>query len=207
MPDDPMNHRFAGDTLVVASHNAGKIREIRDLLGARVANIPSAGDFDLIDPEETGTSFAANAALKARFVADGTGYPALSDDSGLAVHALGGAPGIHTARWAERPDGSRDFHWGMQRLEAALTQGGHRDRSTHFVCALALAWPDGRTHVVEGVVHGTLTWPPRGDKGFGFDPVFIPVGHTITFGEMDPAAKHSISHRAEAFRRIVSDCF
>ncbi len=207
MPEVPMTHRFAGDTLVVASHNAGKIREIRDLLAGRIANIPSAGDFDLIDPEETGASFAANAALKARFVADGTGHPALSDDSGLAVHALGGAPGIHTARWAERPDGSRDFHWGMERLEAALNEGGHRDRSAHFVCALALAWPDGRVHIVEGVVHGTLTWPPRGVRGFGFDPVFIPVGHAITFGEMDPDAKHSISHRAEAFHRIVHDCF
>lgn len=202
MPD-----RFTGDTLVIASHNAGKITEIRTLFAGRVAHLPSAADFALTDPEETGTSFAENAALKARFVAEATGFPALADDSGLAVHALRGAPGIHTARWAEQADGRRDFLIGMQRVEAALASQGHRDRSAHFVCALTLAWPDGRTHTVEGVVHGVLTWPPSGTRGFGFDPVFIPVGHTVTFGEMDPDAKHFISHRADAFRQMIRDCF
>lgn len=199
--------RFDSETLVIASHNAGKIAEIRALFAGRVARLPSAADFALDDPEETGTSFAENAALKARFVAGATGAPALADDSGLAVHALRGAPGIHTARWAEQPDGRRDFAAGMQRVEAALAGQGHCDRSAHFVCALSLAWPDGRIHTVEGVVHGVLAWPPRGQRGFGYDPMFIPVGHSVTFGEMEPDAKHSISHRADAFRQMIRDCF
>ena len=201
-----MNHRhFTGDTLVIASHNAGKIREIADLLEPYARRFPSAGAFDLADPEETGDTFVANAELKARFVASATALPALADDSGLSVAALDGAPGIHSARWAEGPDGTRDFTAAMARLEDRL--GDAPDRSAAFVCALSLAWPDGPCETVEGRVGGALVWPPRGGHGFGYDPVFVPDGHTRTFGEMAPADKHAISHRADAFRRLVARCF
>ena len=202
-----MARRFTGDALVIASHNPGKVREIAALLHAYVGRCPSAADLGLQDPEETGDSFLANAALKAHHAAAGSGRPALADDSGLAVHALGGAPGIHSARWAERPDGVRDFAAAMARLEEALTAAGAVDRGAHFVCALALAWPDGHCETVEGRVDGALTWPPRGDRGFGYDPVFVPDGHAVTFGEMAPADKHRISHRADAFRRLIALCF
>lgn len=205
---DTAPRRFAGDTLVIASHNPGKVREIAALLGGRVAALPSAGAFGLDDPEETGDSFAANAALKARYVAERTRLPALADDSGLVVPALGGRPGIYSARWAERPDGSRDFAWAMARLQDALTAlGPAADRAAHFVCALALAWPDGHCETVEGRADGRLVWPPRGARGFGYDPMFQPDGLTVTYGEMAPDDKHAISHRAEAFHRLVARCF
>ena len=201
-----MNHRrFTGDTLVIASHNAGKIREIADLLRPYARHFPPARTFDLADPEETGDTFVANAELKARFVATATALPALADDSGLAVAALGGAPGVRSARWAEGTDGRRDFAAAMARLEDRLD--GAPDRSAAFICALSLAWPDGHCETVEGRVDGSLVWPPRGDRGFGYDPVFVPVGHTDSFGEMAPAEKHAISHRADAFRRLVARCF
>jgi XTP/dITP diphosphohydrolase len=193
--------RFVGDTLVIASHNQGKVREIAALLGGFVKHFPSAGDLDLPEPEETESSFAGNAALKARAAALGAGLPALADDSGLVVPALGGAPGIYSARWAG-PD--RDFGLAMRRVEAEL---GDKDPAAHFVCALALGWPDGHVEAVEGRVHGRLAFPPRGGRGFGYDPIFIPDGLDITFGEMDPDAKHRISHRADAFRRLVARCF
>ncbi len=201
-----MARRFSGDTLVIASHNPGKVTEIADLLSGRVSAFPSAKEFGLSDPEETGDSFGANADLKARFVAMATGKPALSDDSGLVVPALDGRPGIHSARWAEQPDGSRDFGKAMEALQAELA-AQDADRSAYFACALALCWPDGHCEVVEGRVQGRLVWPPRGDRGFGYDPMFEPAGHTITFGEMEPADKHRISHRAEAFRRLLALCF
>lgn len=196
--------RFDGDTLVIASHNKGKIREISHLLGPYVGAFPSAGEFGLDDPEETGTTFVANAELKALYVAEGTGRPALADDSGLAVPALDGAPGIYSARWAELPDGRRDFDYGMRRLNEAL---GNRDPAAYFVCALALAWPDGHCETVEGRAHGRLVWPPRGDRGFGYDPMFMPENHELTYGEIDPAVKHAESHRADAFRQLVARCF
>ncbi|HET8728872.1 MAG TPA: RdgB/HAM1 family non-canonical purine NTP pyrophosphatase [Alphaproteobacteria bacterium] len=200
--------RFVGDTLVIASHNKGKIREIADLLAGHAANFPSAGSFGLDDPEETGDSFIANAELKARYVAERTSLPALADDSGLAVPALGGRPGIHSARWAERPDGSRDFAWAMERLHDALDgQGPDADHSAYFVCALSLAWPDGHCETVEGRAYGRLVWPPRGSKGFGYDPMFMPNGYTATYGEMAAAEKHAISHRADAFHQLVARCF
>ena len=202
-----MARRFSDDTLVIASHNPGKVTEIADLLAGRVQHFPSAKEFGLSDPEETGDSFGANADLKARFVAEATGQPALADDSGLVVPALDGQPGIHSARWAERADGQRDFGFGMEKLQAALEERGTADRAAYFACALALCWPDGHCEVVEGRVQGRLVWPPRGDRGFGYDPMFQPTGHDITFGEMEPAAKHSISHRAEAFRRLLARCF
>ena len=196
-----VGRRFAGDTLVIASHNKGKVREIAALLGAHVKHFPSAGDLGLPEPDETESSFSGNAALKARAAATGSGKPTLADDSGLVVPALGGAPGIYSARWAG-PE--RDFGIAMRRVETEL---GDKDPAAYFICALALAWPDGHVETVEGEVHGRLAFPPRGDRGFGYDPIFIPKGHDTTFGEMDPDTKHAISHRADAFRKLAARCF
>jgi XTP/dITP diphosphohydrolase len=193
--------RFTGDTLVIASHNAGKVREIALLLADHVAHFPSAGALDLPEPEETEASFIGNAALKARAAASGADLPALADDSGLVVPALGGAPGIYSARWAGP---GKDFKFAMRRVEREL---GDRDRSAYFICALALAWPDGHVETVEGRVDGRLVFPGRGERGFGYDPIFIPAGHDITFGEMDPDSKHRMSHRADAFAQLLARCF
>lgn len=194
--------RFEGETLVIASHNAGKVKEIGALLAPFGVKVTDAGTLGLADVEETGTSFAENAALKARFVAAASGLPALADDSGLAVHALDGAPGIYSARWGG-PE--RDFELAMEKVEEALA--GTDDRSAHFVCALCLAWPDGHVETVEGEVFGHLVWPPRGRLGFGYDPIFVADGEARTFAEMDPAKKHAISHRARAFALLVERCF
>ena len=200
--------RFTGDTLLIASHNPGKVREIGDLLSAYVARFPSAAEYGLDDPEETGTTFEANAELKALAAARAVGLPALADDSGLAVAALEGRPGIHSARYAERPDGRRDFAWAMDKLRREVEAlGDGADRTAAFMAALTLAWPDGHTETVLGRCGGTLAWPPRGGRGFGYDPIFVPAGHGITFGEMEPAAKHGMSHRADAFRQLVARCF
>ncbi|MDP6388420.1 MAG: RdgB/HAM1 family non-canonical purine NTP pyrophosphatase [Alphaproteobacteria bacterium] len=196
-----MARRFTDDRLVIASHNRGKVREIADLVAPFDVTVVSAGDLGLAEPEETGETFAQNAALKA-LAAVAVGLPALADDSGLVVPALDGAPGLHSARWAGP---GRDFDLAMQRVERELGTGA--DRRAHFTCALALAWPDGEIAEFTGEVHGTLVWPPRGDRGFGYDPMFQPAGHDVTFGEMDPAAKHAISHRADAFRKLVEVCF
>lgn len=188
--------------LVIASHNAGKVREIRELLGPYGIEPVSAAELDLPEPEETGTTFVANAELKALQAADLSGLPALADDSGLCVEALNNDPGIFSARWAGE---SKDFGVAMQRVEDKLSElppGTSRD--AHFVCALALAWPDGHVEWFEGRVDGTLVWPPRGTQGFGYDPVFLPAGREETFGEMAPAAKHAMSHRADAFRQLVA---
>jgi XTP/dITP diphosphohydrolase len=187
-----------GTKLVIASHNAGKVREIRELVLPYGIDVVSAGELGLPEPEETGNTFAANAALKAHAAATGSGLPALADDSGLAVHALGGEPGIYSARWAGP---TKDFSHAMKRVNDAL--GTSPDRRGKFVCALAVAWPDGELVGFEGEVEGTLVWPPRGAHGFGYDPQFLPNGGTLTFGEMDPSAKHAISHRAIAFRKLV----
>ena len=186
-------------TLVIASHNPGKVREIDDLLQPFGIETVGAAALGLVEPEETGTTFAENAALKARAAARAAKLPALADDSGLAVAALDGAPGIYSARWAGP---KKDFAIAMQKVEDALK--GKSDRRAAFVAALALAWPDGRCDVFEGRVEGTLAWPPRGEKGFGYDPIFVPAGHTITFGEMEPAKKHTMSHRAKAFAKLVA---
>jgi len=194
--------------LVIASHNKGKLREIGELLAPYGIETVSAGDLDVPEPEETGTSFAANAELKARFSADLTGLPALSDDSGLCVEALNGAPGIFSARWAELPDGSRDFGEAMKRVHDRLVaQGPEAGRDAHFVCALSVCWPDGHVETFEGRVDGLLVWPPRGAKGFGYDPIFQPLGHDVTFAEMDPDAKHAMSHRADAFAKLTAALF
>jgi XTP/dITP diphosphohydrolase len=188
--------------LVIASHNKGKIVEIAALLGPYGIEPVSAADMDVPEPEETGTSFAANAELKARFSADLTGLPALADDSGLCVEALGGDPGIFSARWAG-PE--KDFGLAMELVEKHIAaKGPGFGRDAHFVCALSLCWPDGHIVTVEGRVDGRLIWPPRGDRGFGYDPMFVPWHHEISFGEMDPEAKHAMSHRADAFRKLVA---
>jgi XTP/dITP diphosphohydrolase len=193
--------------LVIASHNEGKVREIRVLLEPFGMEVVSAKELDLPEPEETGTTFVANAELKAQSAADLSGLVALADDSGLCVDALGGDPGVYTANWAETPNG-RDWMLAMTKVEQALEAvGPDAGRDAHFVCTLALAWPDGHVQWFEGRVDGTLVWPPRGDKGFGYDPVFVPSGGTETFGEMDPDAKHAISHRADAFAKLVAAVF
>ena len=197
-----MTRRFEGGRLVVASHNPGKVREIDDLLQSYDAEPVSAGELGLPEPVEDGLTFVANAILKAESAATRSGLPALSDDSGLAVAALDGAPGIYSARWAG-PE--KDFQYAMQRVQDEV--GDAPDRNAQFICVLALAWPDGHVETFEGTVDGTLVWPPRGDRGFGYDPMFLPKGHDETFGEMDPAHKHAISHRAAAFRQRVAACF
>ena len=196
-------HRpFEGGAIVIASHNAGKVREIADLLAPFGAEVRSAAELGLAEPAETGTTFRANAEIKANAAARATDMAALADDSGLQVAALHGEPGIHSARWAGR---RRDFGRAMERIEREL--GGDDDRRARFVCALALAWPDGHCETFEGIIPGTFVWPPRGDNGFGYDPVFVPRGHDVTFAEMEAAEKDAISHRADAFRQLIAACF
>jgi len=187
---------------VIATHNKGKLREIAELLRGFAVEPVGAPALGLPEPEETGASFEANAALKARAAAKASGLPALADDSGLAVAALGGEPGIHSARWAGP---KRDFALAMAEVEWRLQ--GKSDRGAAFVAVLALAWPDGHAEIFRGEVRGHLVFPPRGTRGFGYDPIFVPEGHAITFGEMEPAAKHAISHRAHAFNKLAAACF
>ena len=198
--------------LVIASHNQGKVREIRALLEPYGIEPVSAGDLGLPEPEETGTTFAENALLKARASAEGANCVALADDSGLCVAALGGKPGVYTADWAERQafegEPGRDWYMAMGKVEGLLAeQGPDVDRSAYFVATLALAWPDGHSEVFEGRIQGNLVWPPRGTLGFGYDPVFQPIGFEETFAELDPAQKQAMSHRADAFRKLVESCF
>jgi len=195
-----------GTQLVVASHNLGKVREILDLVAPYGLSVVSAAELGLPEPEETGVTFAENAILKALAAAQAAGLPALADDSGLEVEALGGAPGIYSARWAG-PD--KDFSVAMRKVADELQA---RDvwvapgPPANFTAVLCLAWPDGGTAVFEAKVDGRLVWPPRGTKGFGYDPMFVPDGHTLTFGEMEPDAKHAISHRARAFALFARAC-
>jgi XTP/dITP diphosphohydrolase len=202
-----IGRRFTGGKLVIASHNEGKVAEIAALLGPFGAEPVSAAALGIAEPEETGTSFAENAGIKARAASRATGLPALSDDSGLCVAALGDWPGIHSARLAGEP---RDFGRAMQAVEEALHRAGAmgpRQRRARFVCALALAWPGDDLEAFVGEVDGALIWPPRGTRGFGYDPMFVPDGYGITFGEMEPARKHRISHRARAFAQLIAACF
>ena len=196
--------RAIGPKLVIATHNAGKLREIRALMEPFGIECVGAAELDLPEPEEIGNTFVDNAELKAREAADLSGLPALADDSGLSVDALHGQPGIFSARWAEDEAGNRDFGRAMEKVwravEAAGPEAGH---DAHFVCALSLAWPDGSIESFEGKVHGTLVWPQRGANGFGYDAMFVANGMDRTFGEIDPAEKHAISHRAEAFKLLV----
>lgn len=198
-----MARRLTEKRIVVASHNAGKVREINELLHPFGLEAVSAADLNLPEPEETEDTFIGNALLKARAAARASRLPALSDDSGLAVDALDGAPGIHSARYAG-PD--RDFDYAMARLNRDMTASGRPEQTARFICALALVWPDGEEVAFEGKVEGEITFPPRGAHGFGYDPVFQPLGHAISFGEMDPAEKHGMSHRADAFRQLIAAC-
>jgi XTP/dITP diphosphohydrolase len=190
-----------GTRLVIASHNEGKVREIADLLAPFGIEAVPAGTFGLAEPEETGDSFAENAKLKAVAAARASGLPALADDSGLEVAALGREPGIHSARWGGAA--RRDFGLAMERVHLELEAAGAKDLTANFTCALAIAAPDGKTEVFEGKVFGTLTWPPRGTRGFGYDPIFVPEGRKETFGEMEPSLKDAISHRARAFEKLM----
>jgi XTP/dITP diphosphohydrolase len=203
-----------GQTIVVATHNEGKLREFAGLMAPFGIAAKSAKEFGLPEPEETGTTFEENALIKALAAARATGLPAMSDDSGLCVDALDGAPGVYTADWAQLPEGGRDFAMAMQRAEVALQERGATEaaqRTGRFVAVICLAWPDGEAEFFRGEVEGTLVWPPRGEKGFGYDPVFLPRGHDLTFGEMSAEEKHgwkpgmdeALSHRARAFQKFA----
>ena len=196
-----MARRFTGGLLALATHNPGKLVEIGDLVAPLGITTKGAAELGVPEPEETGASFEENAALKALAVSRATGLPSLADDSGLVVPALGGAPGIYSARWA---GAQKDFAAAMRRVERELGAG---ERAASFVAVLALAWPDGHVESFRGEVGGSLVFPPRGSRGFGYDPLFLPAGGGETFGEMDPALKHAISHRAVAFRQLLDACF
>ena len=202
-----MMRKFTEDRLVVATHNKGKLEEISALLQPFSVNVTSAGALGLPEPAETETTFIGNARIKAHFAAKASGLPALADDSGISIDGLGGAPGVYTADWAETPNG-RDFVMAMTRawteLEAAQAP---YPRRAQFRCTLVLAWPDGHDNVFEGVMPGQVVWPMRGDQGHGYDPIFQPDRFDITFGEMDRWKKNEISHRADAFRKLVKGCF
>ena len=197
-----MARRFEGGKLVIASHNPGKVREIQALLNPFEAEVISAGELGLPEPEETGDTFTANAELKARAAAMGANLPALADDSGIVVNGLNGQPGIYSARWGGPV---KDFNHAMERVWTELE--AIEDKSAHFTSALALCWPDGHSEIFEGYIHGTIVWPQRGDKGFGYDPIFQPNGHNQTFGELENNVKYSISHRFQAFEKLVKACF
>jgi XTP/dITP diphosphohydrolase len=204
-----MTRKLSGK-IVIATHNSGKLRELRELLSPYGVEAVSAGELGLAEPEETGASFRANARIKAQVAAAACGLPAFADDSGLAVEALEGAPGIQSARWAG-PD--KDFGAAMQKIEDLLRERSTDDRRAHFISALCVAWPDGHLEEFEGRVDGALVWPPRGDQGFGYDPVFLPEGHSRTFGEMSADEKHGLppkgkglSHRARAFLKLAEAC-
>ena len=199
--------KFREDRLLVATHNKGKLEEIERLLSPFRIAVTSAGDLGLAEPEETEDSFVGNARIKAHFATQASGLPALADDSGISVDALGGQPGVYTADWAETGAG-RDFGMAMERLWRELeTVRAPFPRRAQFRCTLVLAWPDGHDEVFEGAMTGQVVWPMRGEQGHGYDPVFQPDGHELTFGEMDRWQKNDISHRADAFRKLVTGCF
>lgn len=201
-----MIRKFSGHELVVATHNKGKLAEINEMFKREGLNIKllSAADFGLESPEETGTTCIENALLKARFVTKAAGKVSLADDSGLFVSALGGAPGVYSADWAE-VGGKRDFDFAMERVHREM--GDSSNKKAYFTSVLTLCWPDGHSETVEGFAHGAIIWPPRGNKGHGYDPIFLPEGHTMTYGEIDEAEKNKISHRADAFCKLMDKCF
>ncbi len=196
---------FSGDELVVATHNNGKLKELRELFGDKVKKLSSAADYGLDSPAETGTTFIENALIKAQYVAQKTGKPAIADDSGLCVAALDGAPGVYSADWAEEEGKPRDFGMAMNKVNKAMA--GNPDTAAHFVSCLVLAWPDGHYEAVEGYAHGNVTWPPRGNNGFGYDPMFVPKGDTRSYGEMTADEKNATNHRADAFKKMLAKCF
>ncbi|MGO4914603.1 RdgB/HAM1 family non-canonical purine NTP pyrophosphatase [Pseudogemmobacter sp. W21_MBD1_M6] len=199
--------KLDGDTLLVATHNKGKLDEIADLLSPFGITVVSAADFDLPEPEETETTFVGNARIKAHFAAKATGLPALADDSGIEVDALNKAPGVYTADWAETPNG-RDFVMAMTKVNDLLNaKSAPEPRTARFCCTLVLAWPDGHDEVFAGKMEGKVVWPMNGTLGHGYDPMFQPDGYDVTFGEMDRWEKNKISHRADAFAKLVAGCF
>ena len=199
-----MTRKFSGTELVIATHNKGKMAEIAEMFKGHNIRLLSAADLGVESPVETGTTFIENAELKAQFVAKTTGKPSLADDSGVCVDALGGAPGVYTADWAEEK-GPRDFDYAMKKIHDGI--GSNPDKNAQFVSVLALCWPDGHCETVEGIARGKIVWPPRGKQGHGCDPIFMPDGYDITYAEMDPAKKNSISHRADSFKKIIKKCF
>ncbi|MBY6056415.1 RdgB/HAM1 family non-canonical purine NTP pyrophosphatase [Leisingera daeponensis] len=202
-----MTRKLEGGKLLVATHNKGKLSEIREILAPFGVDVVGAGEMDLPEPEETEDTFVGNARIKAHAAAKATGLPALSDDSGITIDALNGAPGVHTADWAETPAG-RDFKMAMTRANDELNAAGAKaPRTAQFRCTLVIAWPDGHDEVFEGVMPGQLVWPIRGEHGFGYDPMFQPDGYSITCAEMDPAEKNKISHRGKAVAKFVRGCF
>ena len=202
-----MGRKFTGDRLLIATHNAGKLEEMAHLLAPHGVTAVGAASLGLPEPAETGTTFVENARIKAHAAATATGLPALADDSGISIDALGGAPGVYTADWAETPMG-RDFTLAMTRAhDALIASGAAQPWTAQFNCTLVLAWPDGSDAVFPGILHGRFVWPMRGRQGHGYDPVFQPDGHDLTFAEMDGALKNRISHRADAFAKFVAGCF
>lgn len=199
-----MARQLTETTLVLASHNQGKLREIRELLKPFAVTVKSAGELGLPEPEETETTYIGNAILKAKAAALASGFPALSDDSGFELIAINKAPGIYSARWAG-PE--KDFAKAMDKVNEAFIASGESNRHCRFVCALSIVWPDGHDETVEGIIDGEFIYPPRGNNGFGYDPVFQLNGHDKTFGEVDPDWKHSVSHRAKAFEQLLALCF
>ena len=207
-----MTRKLGGGKLVIATHNAGKLKEISALLAPYGLECISAGALGLPEPAETGTTFVENALIKAEAAAKASGLPALADDSGMSVAALDGKPGVYTADWAQRQwfegEPGRDWYMAMGKVEGCLQAlGADAPRDAWFSCVLAIAWPEGENTVYEGRVDGTLTWPPRGQMGFGYDPVFVPNGSALTFAEIAPEEKHKVSHRADAFAKLVADQF
>ena len=199
--------KLSSDTLVVATHNAGKLEEISSLLAPYDVSVLGAAEMKLDEPEETETTFVGNARIKAHAAAQTTGLPALSDDSGIEIDALEGAPGVYTADWAETETG-RDFDMAMKKAhDRILTKQAAQPWTARFCCTLVLAWPDGHDEVFPGTVEGQIVWPMRGEHGHGYDPIFQPTGYDVTFAEMDPETKNRISHRAEAFEKLVKGCF
>ena len=202
-----MTRKFTDDTLVVATHNTGKLEEIASLIRPFSVSVKGAAELNLAEPDETETTFVGNARIKAHAAAQATGLPSLSDDSGLEIDALDGAPGVYTADWAETPNG-RDFVLAMTKANDLLDQRGvAHPRTARFCCTLVMAWPDGHDEVFPGIMPGQVVWPMRGNQGHGYDPIFQPDGYDITFGEMDRWKKNQISHRADAFRKLVAGCF
>ncbi len=199
-----MARQLTENTLIVASHNEGKVREIGALLKMFALKVKSAGELDLPEPDETENTYKGNAILKARAAAIASGHPALADDSGFELMAINKAPGLYSARWAG-PD--KDFGYAMQKVHDAFIASGNDDTHCRFVCALSIVWPDGHDETVEGIIDGDFVWPPRGENGFGYDPVFVLKGEDKTFGEVDPEWKHSVSHRANAFAQLLARCF
>ena len=202
-----MTRKFTGQELVIATHNQGKLEEIKHLFETFKVKIRGAGELGIIEPKDTEDTFVVNARIKAHFAAKESQVPSLADDSGITIDALNGAPGVYTADWAET-SGGRDFVYAMEKTQNALAEvDATHPRSAQFRCTLVLAWPDGHDEVFEGIIAGSLVWPMRGENGHGYDPIFLPDGYNQTFGEMDRWEKNKISHRADAFKKLLSGCF